>query len=125
MSFKPPDNDLNRILHEADPLAQDPGLTTTDRTEMRRTILARIPERSPSRWRLLSPALSFAFLLAVALGLAWWPSTVDSPTTNTLTSSPTSAPGSAAGNALESRKIQFETPGGTLVVWVLDPNFPS
>jgi len=73
-------------------------------------------------------------LYALALGAAWWPAseeeslsapthrgeatqTVDTPTTRTETM--------GAGNARENRKIQFETPGGTLVVWVLNPNFPS
>jgi hypothetical protein len=115
-------------------MREDPGLTALQAAEMRRAVVTAVPERRTGLWPQLSPALSVAALLAIALGVAWFPSateqvpplpvpggetTVDSRT-------PSAGPGSYdSGSALENRKIQFETPGGTLVVWVLDPNFPS
>ncbi len=134
MSVKSPDNQLTRLLHHADPLADDLGLGPAQSAEMRRTILGRVPERASSHWPPLAPALSVAALLALALGAAWWPSATDEarpvplpPGEATLTLDTPSVRTDTLGakNALENRKIQFETPGGTLVVWVLNPNFPS
>ena len=101
---------------------------------MRRTVLSQVPERTISFWRQLSPALSVAILLAVALAISWRPTTTDIPVAASgspggLDTSAVEYPPSPgiqrAGDSLETRKIQFETPGGTLVVWVLNPNFPS
>jgi hypothetical protein len=129
-----PEEVLSQLLRRHDPLRGDPGLSALQAAEMRRAVVTAVPERSTGWWPQLSPALSVAVLLAVALAVAWFPSateqvpplpvpmgetTVDSQT-------PSAGPGSYdSGNALENRKIQFETPGGTLVVWILDPNFPS
>jgi hypothetical protein len=134
MSAKSPGNPLSSLLHRADPLADDPGLSPTEVAEMRRLVLARVPEKTPRFWRQLSPAVSVAALLALALGAAWWPSTTDDSAavpasrgeaTLSLDTPSVRTETLEAGNALENRKIQFETPGGTLVVWVLNPNFPS
>ena len=109
-------------------------MTDSERIRMRRTILSQVPERGMGSWRQLSPALSVAVLLAIALAIAWFPGVVDSPVeaprprgqAATSTTRPLPSPAlQQAGDSLESRKIQFETPGGTLVVWVLNPNFPS
>ena len=128
------DNDLTSLLRCNDPLLDEPGLGVLETAEMRRTVLAEIPEETRHLWRQLSPAMSVALLLAVALGVAWWPSFTE-PTSPVSVpvgeatvhhESPSVEPGiQRSGNALENRKIQFETPGGTLVVWVLNPNFPS
>ena len=134
MSTSRLDNDLTRFLHEGDPLAHDPGLAAADRGEMRRTVLSQVPEQSQSLWHQLSPALSVAVLLVVVLGIAWWPNSTHTPVTASgsqteaipsATESPLNPGSQRAGNSLDCRKIQFETPGGTLVVWVLNPNFPS
>jgi hypothetical protein len=134
MSTRVLDDELTRRLQEADPLTEDSGLTAAERTAMRRTILSQVPAITPDLWRHLSPAFAAAFLLAVALAVAWWPSSVSSPIPGSVppTQAATSEAGSPpspgiqrAGDSLETRKIQFETPGGTLVVWVLNPNFPS
>ena len=134
MSAEKTENEMTRMLRDADPLDHEPGLTAAERAQIRLVVLSRVPEEASSLWRRLSPALSVAVLLAIALGLAWSPSIVDSPVAapssplsaaTSMTSSPAGLGLQRAGNSLESRKIQFETPGGTLVVWVLDPNFPS
>ena len=127
------DSELTRLLQDADPLAHDSGFGTTERMEMRRLILSQVAAKAQSPWRQLSPVLSVALLLALALAIAWWPRAAGSPTASSslhgrgaATATPGPTPGvQEAGTALESRKIQFETPGGTLVVWVLNPNFPS
>jgi hypothetical protein len=134
MSVQPTDDRLTKLLREGDPLIDDPGLSLEQRTAMRRTVLIRVSEQHQFRWPQLSPALTVAALLALALGAAWWPSATDSVQPGafpqgeeaiTLHTPSDSTEPSGAGDALENRKIQFETPGGTLVVWVLNPNFPS
>jgi hypothetical protein len=134
MSIQPKEDRLTELLRQGDPLGKDSGLSPEQKVQMRREALSQVPETSSRRWFQLSPALSVAMLLAIALAVAWWPSS--SPETRplslptgeaTVTQNPPDAgPGiQKSGNALENRKIQFETPGGTLVVWVLNPNFPS
>ena len=134
MSIQSPESQLSKLLLRADPLVDDPGLSPSQTAEMRRVVLARVPKKAPSLWPQLSPAVSVAALLAMALGAAWWPSATDelppaplpqSEATSTLGTPNASTGALGAGDALETRKIQFETPGGTLVVWVLNPNFPS
>jgi len=134
MSVRSAEDQLTNLLREGDPLVDDPGLSPGQRVAMRRTTLARVPERPNLFWPQLSPALSVAALLALALGAAWWPSATHESqpiplprgeTTLTLDTPSARTEPLGVGNALETRKIQFETPGGTLVVWVLNPNFPS
>ena len=127
---------LTRLLRAADPMGDDPGLTPSDRHRMRRAVLSQVPEECPGLWPRLSPALSAAALLLIALIAATRPhtapfrapvlqDTLESRSTSILT--PPDAPHlrPAGDSRRESRKIQFETPGGTLVVWVLNPSFPS
>jgi len=134
MSVQSPESQLSKFLLRADPLVDDPGLSPSQTAEMRRAVLARVPEKAPSLWPQLSPTVSVAALLAMALGVAWWPSATDElppaplprgEATSTLDTPNARTQTLEAGNALETRKIQFETPGGTLVVWDLNPNFPS
>ncbi len=126
---------LTRLLRDHDPLASDTGLDREERIEMRRRILAEVPPHRgwtgrPAAW---SPALTVVALLLVALGAALWPRVVDSPyraSPAAMTAPAANPPASlldptGSGRSLDRRKIQFETAGGTAVVWVLDPNFPS
>ena len=135
MSAKSPENSLVELLTKGDPLVDDPGLSPAQISEMRYAVLEQTPENKPQFWPQWSPALSVATLLALALGAAWWPSARNetqpafsqsdqSPVTLNSSSTQPETTGSGS-NVLEDRKIQFETPGGTLVVWVLNPNFPS
>ena len=134
MPSKKTEDRLSNRLHRGDPLVDDPGLSSSERVDMRRTVLARVPERSERFWPQLSPALSVMALLALALGAAWWPAVPSEEDPGRLPRSEASLPLDSstlgtetleATHAIGSRKIQFETPGGTLVVWVLNPNFPS
>ncbi len=134
MSESPRNIELRRRLHEGDPLAGDPGLDRAERQAMRRAILEQVTEDSPV-WRRQFPlALGVAALLAMALGAAWWPSATEEPTASATPrgeastslgrpSSSTRTPGET--DSQENRTILFETPGGTLVVWVLTPDFDS
>ncbi len=134
MSLPNSDSPLSQLLRSADPLLDDPGLDTQEAARLRRTVTSQVADRSVGLWRQLSPALSVAALLVLALGIAWWPvedpgaATEPAPRRGLTSTVDTPGVGSTplgGGDALENRKIQFETPGGTLVVWVLNPNFPS
>lgn len=124
---------LSRVLRENDPLAHDSGLGSEERAAMRREILNAVPETRFGRWQIWSPTLSVVALLALALATAWWPRPVDNhrgerrPAGQITggTPSPSRVSAESVGDAVGSLEIQFETPGGTLVVWVLDPKFPS
>lgn len=134
MATKPNLDPINQLLHRGDPLIDDPGLSSQESRRMRHSILACLHDKTARGWTGLSPALSVAVLLALALGIAWWPSSStrsrsglapSGEVTLTHQSDGTKARSPGGGSALETRKIQFETPGGTLVVWTLNPNFPS
>ncbi len=118
MTESPRNIELSRRLHEGDPLAGDPGLDRAERQAMRRAILEQVSEDSPGWWRQFPLALGVAALMAMALGAAWWPSATEEPATS-------ATPRGEASASQENRTILFETPGGTPVVWVLNPNFDS
>ena len=103
--------DIGERLRTADPVAREPGLSTTEIQVMRRAILAAGADRrhaGRSPWRLaLAGTLAFAVVLAVFIG------TVLAPV----------RPVSSGPPATEPRQLQFETPGGTRVVWVLNSQF--
>jgi hypothetical protein len=169
MNVETRDERLRRLLRETDAARTEPGLTSEEIHEMRRTVLTAIPER---RRFLLSPLLAgaaMAVLAAVAV-LLLWPrpertppppappriavkepakdvkrTDVERPAVRTETNRRTraaaaglrarrpapSTPGaSSAGERIaaanepetESRQIQFDTPGGTRVIWILTAN---
>jgi hypothetical protein len=107
------------MLSQGDPLADDPGISDQQRAAMRRATLVEVSESAAPFWRQLAPALSTAALLAVALGVTWWPAALERPP-----APPILEEGAATVDS-EERRIQFETPGGTLVVWILNSDFPS
>lgn len=110
---------ITQILRRGDPLVDDPGISNEQRIAMRRATLSEVSESIGPNWRQLIPVLSTATLLAVALSVAWWPRAIEhSPAPETIEKSVTTTDS-------EERRIQFETPGGTLVVWILNSDFPS
>ena len=110
---------ITQMLRQGDPLADDPGISDEQRITMRRATLAEVPDSVMPRWRQLVPVLSTAILLAVALGVARWPTAIDR------SSAPPAIEKGVMTTDSEERRILFETSGGTLVVWILDPDFPS
>jgi hypothetical protein len=100
--------DIGERLRTADPVAREPGLSMMEVQLMRRAIVAAGGDTRHagwSPWRLaLAGTLLFAAVLAVFI------STVFAPVRQE----------SAQPQATEQRQLQFETPGGTRVVWVLN-----
>lgn len=107
---------LRALLEEADPVRDEPALTTTDAREIRRAMLGAVEAPLP----LFFPrTLPVAALVAVMI--------VAGATAGRRLSSP-AAPRTpeTAGIRPESgerRQVRFATPGGTRIIWTIDPDF--
>ena len=93
-------NDVMELLREHDP-ARDKALTRADRTRILQRALARTPR---TRWRL---AAAFALVALVLVAGAVVRGRRVEP-----------LPRRAA-----VRQVQYATPGGTRIIWTLDPDF--
>ena len=103
--------DIREGLRTTDPVAREPGLSMTEIQVMRRAIVAAGADRRHAG-RLPWP-LALAGTLAFAVVLAFFIGTVLVPV----------RPVSSPPPATEQRQLQFETPGGTRLVWVLNSQF--
>jgi hypothetical protein len=112
-----PDNEwLRERLRAWDPAQDGSELDGQDRARMRRRVLAAVSE--PVRLGLPGRALATAagVVLTVAVGWGIYDGAVMAPP-----GTPFTGPTEEAER--KSRQIQFSTPGGTRVVWTLDPDF--
>lgn len=110
-------NDITRHLREADPLAREPGPTPDAIAELRRIAVsaAQDSSRAPVPWMKRSLVVAAAVALIVGAGMLAnrrTPATVVD--TRALP---------AATTATERTQVQFSTPGGTRIVWTIDPSF--
>ena len=110
--------DIRSLLTEADPLRAEPTLSEDDASRMRRVVVSAASVREPRR--LFWPraiAVAALVVLMVAAG-----------TLGGRRSAPLE-PHDASGGAEtppsidERRQLQFATPGGTRIIWTLDPQF--
>ena len=103
--------DVSEMLRTADPVTHEPGLSVTEVYVMRRAIVAAATDARHAGW---SPwRLALAGTLAFTVVVALFIKTVLAPV----------SPASTGPQATEPRQLQFETPGGTRVVWVLNSQF--
>jgi hypothetical protein len=107
--------DLNRLLRDADPVTLEPGLSPDAVADLRRLMIA-TAHATPARRVLWGRQLAMAGCLTVMVlaGIVAAhrvpPAVRDVPT--------------AASSASDRRtQIHFSTPGGTRIVWTLDPGF--
>lgn len=152
----PAHEELRRMLVHGDPASDGRAPSDAEVAAMRRRVLAARDARdaageSPRRRRRfpLAPPLRPAFAAAVAVlalallaggGALWWladgpsgpgsvPTTATADTTGEDITGTVTAAGNPAGVTADvrSRQIQFETAGGTRIVWVLtaDDNHDS
>jgi len=103
--------DFSDELRTTDPVMLEPGLSEAEAQVMRRAIVAaatatRHPRWSPGRLG-LAAALAFTVAAGVFIARVFDPVRQES----------------AQPGAIEQRQLQFETPGGTRVVWVLNSKF--
>jgi hypothetical protein len=111
-------SDVRRRLRDADPLQHETALSADDRASMRRTILA-ASEGGPAqsaRWG-RAVAIAAAAVLLAGGGLVTSRRAAVRPPSDTA-ALPVAAP--AEGTRTQ---LQFSTPGGTRIVWTIDPSF--
>src|SRR2546428_12392643 len=107
-------SDIRAWLKEGDPLNVQSGLSADDARVMRQAIVAAVTESSlrGSAWpRPLVIAAPVGLALAIGVGLGTRLPSRDGSVQPIKT------------QTIERRQIQFETPGGTRVIWVLSADF--
>ena len=109
-------NDLRTYLRDADPVAHEPGLPPDSIADLRRAVIA-AARTAPMRPVLWGRQLAMAACLAVmvltgVLAARRVPSTVH----ETLDSQ-------ATVGSEQRTQVRFSTPGGTRIIWTLDPDF--
>ena len=101
---------LETLLRATDPLAREQGLSEAEvQTLRQKVVLAALAPR-PGWWPgavAVAGSVIVALVVGVLAGIRLAPGISESP--------------QPAVIAQESRQLQFETPGGTRVVWVLNP----
>jgi len=112
-------NDINRQLREADPMTREPGLTPEAVAELRRVVVtaAQEPVRA-SVPRIVLRTLAVAATAALIVGAGVVANR--RPSAAVVSTGPLPA---AAPAATERTQVQFATPGGTRIVWTIDPAF--
>ena len=110
--------DLRDRLRDADPVLSEPSLPPDAVAAMRRTVLeaALAPRVTPARWK-RTLAIAAAAVLIAGAGIDTYrrASRVDAGM------EPAIAPAAAAAG--ERTQLHFSTPGGTRIIWTLDPAF--
>ncbi len=117
---RPEHERIRELLRRGDPAADgcDPG--TEEVRQMRRRVLRAVPSPGLRAVRPL-PALAASVLVVVLVALGWNLMRPGTP-------APVQEPEAFAGPVgpqpeRRTRQIQFSTPGGTRVVWILDSDF--
>ena len=111
-------NELRDRLKRADPVAHESPPSPADVRRMRVTVLSAVEESQP-RWHRTAWALAAIAGVSVIVGIDRWSEPTQSPsdeqraTRMDVEMAQTTSP----------RQMQFQTPGGTRVIWVFNPDF--
>jgi hypothetical protein len=108
---------LRAVLDAADPLRDEPALATVDAREMRRRTLGAVETAAPLSFPRTLPVAALVALMIVA-GMAAGRRFSDVEPMPAGDGAAAVAPGDG-----ERRQVQFATPGGTRIIWTIDPNF--
>ena len=117
---------LRESLRAWDPAKDGHELDALERARMRRRVLSATVE--PVRLRMPVRALATAAVVVLTVALGWgiYDDVVLQPSATAPAGSAARhmpATGPAEETERKARQIQFATPGGTRVVWTLDPDF--
>jgi hypothetical protein len=111
--------DIRGLLEAGDPLRSEGPLNASDVARMRHTVLAagQGAPRMPWFWPRVVAATALVVLMVLAGTMA-----------NRTTTPRSGAPADATKvrvpeDPAERRQLQFETPGGTRIIWTIDPAF--
>lgn len=110
---------LGMHLRHGDPLADDPALPPDEAQRVRRAIVAAASRRAPT-WR-PPPVLVAATVAATLVGGVVIGRRV--PHGEAVFSRPASGGDPQRVVEPPRRQVQFDTPGGTRIIWVIDPDF--
>jgi hypothetical protein len=118
--------DIKKLLEEADPLRIEEPLSAAEAQVLRTAMLeaaVAAPPKIGSAWQ---RPLAVAAIVIVLIGLSGV--TGDRALLPHSASSRASGEGSGVGDPSQGgsnqrRQIQFATPGGTRIIWILDPQF--
>jgi len=112
-------NELRDRLKRADPVAHESPPSPADVRRMRVTVLSAVEESQPAlpRWHRTAWALAAIAGVSVIVGIDRWseqsPADEQRATRVDVEMAQTTSP----------RQMQFQTPGGTRVIWVFNPDF--
>ena len=110
---------LGKHLRDGDPLVDAPALPPPDVQRIRRTVVAEAG-RPAAQWspRPLVVAATVAATLAAGVVIG------QRLPRHPLRAGSIGRPGAGVPNSGEARRqVQFDTPGGTRIIWVIDPDF--
>jgi hypothetical protein len=111
--------DLQTLLSGADPVTQEPELSPADARAMRRVILAAERTRpvTADTWSGAVP-IAAVVIITVAIGVSVGRRLPVTPLSDDMGASVVTE-----SDAAERTHVQFATPGGTQIIWTLDPEF--
>jgi hypothetical protein len=110
-------NDISTQLRDADPVPVESGLSADDVSAMRRAVLAAVEttsQRTIAWGRALAIATAIVLIAGGGAAMRRGPARVAVATT------PPPVEAAASG---QRTQLQFSTPGGTRIVWTIDPAF--
>jgi hypothetical protein len=111
--------DLHVLLNDADPVRVDPGMPDAQARAMRRAVLSAV--KSQHTVAMLWPgAVSMAALVAVMIVAGAAAGRRLAPPEPVLLKAASALEGTPEGDRTQ---VQFATPGGTRIIWTLDPQF--
>jgi hypothetical protein len=115
--------ELNKLLRDADPLRErlDERLSDVEAQVMRRAIVHAVRESAAARPVWHRPfAMAAVAVILIVVGAIAGDRARDHADEGAAATSAHDNHGSSGG--LGRRQIQFATPGGTRIIWILDPN---
>jgi hypothetical protein len=103
---------LREQLRDADPLAREPELSATETQAMKEAVLSKAQSSLPDKhaWATLALAAALACVVVAAVFV----SKRVEPVARTV----------QQPSQTEQLQVQFQTPSGTRIIWVLNPNLP-
>jgi hypothetical protein len=107
---------LNTLLRDAEPVSREPGLSAAAVADLRRAMLVAAhaaPVRTVFWGRQLAMAACLAVMVLTGIIAAH----------RVPTAAVRDVPTPAASSSAQRTQVHFSTPGGTRIIWTLDPAF--
>ena len=111
-------DDIHALLDAADPLRHEPELSASDSARMRQALMSAMPQAAPAIawWPRALAAAALVVLMVIA-------GTVSNRDKARKVESGDATKVAVPIDPPERRQLQFATPGGTRIIWTLDPEF--